>query len=214
MDETHDMLAEKPQTAKPVNLREVAILFLRLGTTAFGGPAAHIAIMEDEFVRRRRWITQEKFLDLLGAVNLIPGPNSTEMAIYIGYLRAGWAGLLVAGVCFILPAMLMVTSIAWAYVQFGSLPQFTGLLYGVKPVVIAVILQVLWGLGRKAIKTKFLAAIAAPAAVASLWGLNPLAILLLAGTVTGLQRGWMQERGKSPSANPGHARRHQRHSRL
>src|SRR5208283_3451794 len=106
--------------------------------------------------RRRRWISQEKLLDLLGAVNLIPGPSSTEMAIYLGYLRAGWMGLLLGGVCFIMPAMLMVMGIAWAYVRYGSLPQFEALLYGVKPVVIAVVLQALWGLGRKALKTKVL----------------------------------------------------------
>src|SRR5438046_7745913 len=110
-------------------MREVAWLFLKLGTIAFGGPAAHIAMMEDEVVRRRRWITHQEFLDLLGAANLIPGPNSTEMAIFLGHRRAGWPGRLVAGVCFILPAALSVTAIAWAYVRFGKLPQAEGLLY-------------------------------------------------------------------------------------
>ena len=196
MDESHEIETEKPQSIERASLIEVAVLFLRLGTTAFGGPAAHIAIMEDEFVRRRRWITQEKFLDLLGAVNLIPGPNSTEMAIYLGYLRAGWAGLLIAGVCFILPAMVMVTAIAWAYVQFGSLPQFTGLLYGIKPVVIAVILQALWGLGRKAIKTPLLALVAAVVVVAGFFGVDVLLAILLAGVATGLGRGRVQERGQ------------------
>jgi len=124
------------------SLREIALLFLKLGTIAFGGPAAHIAMMEDEVVIRRRWLSKEKFLDLLGAANLIPGPSSTELAIYIGYLQAGWIGLLLAGVCFILPAALVVTALAWAYVQFGSLPQAVGILYGVKPVIIAVILSV------------------------------------------------------------------------
>jgi chromate transporter len=179
-----------------VSLREVAILFLRLGTTAFGGPAAHIAMMEDEFVRRRRWITEEKFLDLLGAVNLIPGPNSTEMAIYIGYLRAGSTGLLIAGICFILPAMVMVAAIASVYLQFGSLPQFTGLLYGVKPVVIAIVLQALWGLGGKAIKTKFLAVIAALVVVTGFFAVDVLMIILLAGVAVGLERGRLAERGK------------------
>jgi chromate transporter len=196
MDETQKTLPKEAQAVRGVSLREVAVLFLRLGTTAFGGPAAHIAMMEDEFVRRRHWITQEKFLDLLGAVNLIPGPNSTEMAIYIGYLYAGWAGLLIAGVCFILPAMVMVTAIAWAYLQFGSLPQFAGLLYGVKPVVIAVILQALWGLGRKAIKTKFLVAITVLATAASFFGVGAITVLLLAGAITGLERGRLQEPGK------------------
>ena len=109
--------------------------FLRLGTTAFGGPAAHIAIMEDELVRRRKWLSREKFLDLLGASSLIPGPSSSELAIHIGYLRAGWAGLVVGGVCFILPAAILVAIIAWAYVRFGHLPAVAGVLYGVKPVV-------------------------------------------------------------------------------
>jgi chromate transporter len=196
MDEAQASLSEESQVVKRVSLSEVAVLFLRLGTTAFGGPAAHIAMMEDEFVRRRRWITQDKFLDLLGAVNLIPGPNSTEMAIYIGYLCAGWVGLLIAGVCFIFPAMVMVTSIAWAYIHFGSLPQFAGLLYGVKPVVIAVILQALWGLGRKAIKTKFLAAIGILATATCFFGVGAITVLLLSGAATGLEQGRIQEPGK------------------
>jgi chromate transporter len=122
--------AETPEAVKPAvtqngnatPLMELALLFLKLGTIAFGGPAAHIAMMEDEVVRRRRWLSREKFLDLLGATNLIPGPNSTELAIHIGHARAGWPGLIVAGVCFILPAALIVTAFAWAYVRFGSLP--------------------------------------------------------------------------------------------
>src|SRR5215212_8329011 len=140
-------------------MRELAFLFLRLGTTSFGGPAAHIAMMEDEVVRRRAWLTREEFLDLLGATNLIPGPNSTELAIHIGHRRAGWPGLIVAGSCFILPAALIVTGFAWAYVRYGSLPQAGRVLYGVKPVIIAVVLQALWGLWRSAAKTKFLAAV-------------------------------------------------------
>ena len=143
--------------AKRGSLKELALFFLRLGVTAFGGPAAHIAIMEDELVRRRKWLSREKFLDLLGASNLIPGPSSSELAIHIGYLRCGWAGLLVGGVCFILPAAILVGIIAWAYVRFGQLPAVADLLYGVKPVVIAVILQALWGLGRTAIKNWVLA---------------------------------------------------------
>ena len=196
MAEAPESSPEEPQAGARVSLLEVAIVFLKLGTIAFGGPAAHIGMMEDEFVRRRRWISQERFLDLLGAVNLIPGPNSTEMAIYIGYLRAGWAGLVIAGVCFILPAMLLVTGIAWTYQNYGGLPQFAGLLYGVKPVVIAVILQALFGLGRRAIKTPLLAAIGALAVVASCFGVDPLLLILLAGAIVGLGRGWTQERGK------------------
>ena len=131
---------------------EVATLFLKLGFTAFGGPAAHVAIMHDQVVKRRKWIDDQHFLDLLGATQLIPGPNSTEMAIHIGFVRAGWPGLIAGGLCFTLPAMLMVTALSWAYVQYGTLPQAGGILYGIKPVVIAIILQALWSLGRKAIK--------------------------------------------------------------
>ena len=138
-------------------LREVALSFLRLGTTAFGGPAAHIAMMEEEFVRRRGWLSHAEFLDMLGATNLIPGPNSTEMAIHIGHQRGGWKGLVVGGVCFIVPAMLIVMAAAWAYVRFGSLPQFQGIMYGIKPVIVAIILQALWRLGPAAVKSGFLA---------------------------------------------------------
>jgi chromate transporter len=138
MEASHGLVAE-PQGTKRSNLGEVAVLFLRLGITAFGGPAAHVAIMEDEIVRRRHWITQERFLDLLGAVNLIPGPNSTEMAIYLGYLRAGWMGLILGGICFILPAMLIVMGMAWAYVRYGGLPQFAALLYGVSGAISATV---------------------------------------------------------------------------
>src|SRR5690242_2977416 len=110
----------------PISLWEIALLFLKLGTMAFGGPAAHIATMRQEFVERRQWLTQERFLDLIGAASLLPGPSSTEVAIYIGYVRAGWAGLLLAGVCFILPAAIMVSAIAWAYIRFGHLPEVAG----------------------------------------------------------------------------------------
>jgi chromate transporter len=124
-------------------VRELALLFLKLGTIAFGGPAAHIAMMEDEVVRRRGWLTRAEFLDLLGATNLIPGPNSTELAIHIGHRRAGWPGLLVAGAAFILPAMLIVMVVGWAYHRYGALPETRGLLYGVKPVVIDIVVQAL-----------------------------------------------------------------------
>jgi chromate transporter len=158
-------------------LGELAWLFLTLGTTAFGGPAVHIAMMEDEVVRRRRWLTREEFLDLLGATNLIPGPNSTELAIHIGHARAGWPGLLVAGTCFTLPATLIVTGCAWAYMRFGQLPEVAGVLYGVKPVVIAVVLQALWRLGRTAIRGAGLAGLALGAAGANAFGANELAVL-------------------------------------
>jgi chromate transporter len=163
------------------SLRELATFFLRLGTTAFGGPAAHIAIMEDELVRRRKWLSREKFLDLLGASNLIPGPSSSELAIHIGYLRAGWAGLLVAGACFVLPAACMVGALAWAYVHFGKLPAASALLYGVKPVVIAVVLQALWRLAPTAIKTKFLAVVGLVTMGLGFLGLQPILLLPIAG---------------------------------
>src|SRR5262245_23613581 len=138
-------------------------------------------MFEDEVVRRRQWLTHQEFLDLLGATNLIPGPNSTELAIHIGHRRAGWPGLLVAGACFILPAALLVWALAAAYVHYGRLPAVSALLYGVKPVIVAVVLQALWGLGRTAIKDLGLGAIAAAALAASLVGVNELLLLLLAG---------------------------------
>ena len=169
-------------------LGELALLFLKLGTTAFGGPAAHIAMMEDEVVRRRRWMTREEFLDLLGAANLIPGPNSTELAIHIGHRQGGWAGLLIAGTSFILPAVLIVTAFAWAYVRYGSLPEVAGILYGVKPVIIVIVLQALWSLGKTAVKTKFLALVGL-AGVALTWlGVHELLILAGAGLVVVLVR--------------------------
>ena len=158
-------------------LREIAGLFLKLGATAFGGPAAHIAMMEDEVVARRRWLTREQFLDLLGATSLIPGPNSTELAIHVGHARAGWAGLLVAGVCFIGPAVAIVLLCAWAYVRFGGLPAATGILYGVKPVVIALVVQALWRLGRTAIRGRGLAVLALVAAGANALGADELVVL-------------------------------------
>ncbi len=164
-------------------LRELAWLFLRLGTTAFGGPAAHIAMMEDEVVRRRAWLTREEFMDLLGAANLIPGPNSTEMAIHIGHRRAGWAGLIVAGTCFILPAFFIVSAIGWLYVRFGRLPQANALMDGIKPVVIAVVAQALWGLGRSAVKSAWLGALGVAAVVASALGVNELIVLFAGGAV-------------------------------
>jgi chromate transporter len=184
-------MAEQPALESPesisenrqVPLDELALFFLRLGTTAFGGPAAHIAIMEDELVRRRQWLSREKFLDLLGASNLIPGPSSSEVAIHIGYLCAGWRGLLIAGICFILPAALMVAGLGWLYVHFGKLPAIAGVLYGIKPVVIGIVLQALRSLGRTAVKTTFLGLVAVLALVLSVLGLHPLLLLLLAGGV-------------------------------
>ena len=181
-----------PETAVPPDrgaaCTELAAVFLKLGTTAFGGPAAHIAMMEEEVVRRRRWLSHEQFLDLLGATYVIPGPNSTEMAIHIGYLRAGWAGLLVAGGCFIIPAAVMVACIAAAYTRLGTLPISIGLLAGLKPVVIAIVAHALWQLGRTAVKTPGLALVAAGATGLTLAGTNELVVLLLAaGVMVGVQ---------------------------
>ncbi len=163
------------------HVKELALVFLRLGTTAFGGPAAHIAMMESEFVRRRAWLTREQFLDLVGAAGLIPGPSSTEVAIHVGYRRAGWRGLMIAGLCFILPAALMVTAIAWAYAQFRRLPEVDGALYGIKAVVIAVVGQALIVFAGTAIKSRWLLALGVAAVVANVFGASPVIVLLVAG---------------------------------
>lgn len=164
-------------------LKQVSLLFLKLGTISFGGPAAHIALMENEVVRRRHWLTNEEFLDLLGATNFIPGPNSTEMAIHIGYRVAGWPGLLAAGVCFILPAALIVTALAALYVAGGHLPAVESVLYGIKPVIIAVVAQAIWSLSRSAIKNRWLAALAVACFGANLAGANELLVILLAAVL-------------------------------
>jgi chromate transporter len=172
--------------AQRSSLVELARLFLKLGMVAFGGPPAHIAMMEDEVVSRRGWLTREQFLDFLGATNLIPGPNSTEMAIHVGRVRAGWPGLLVAGWSFILPSAVMVTALAWAYVRFGSLPQVSGVLYGVKPVVIALIVQAVFKLAKSALKSTWLALVGAVAVLATALGVDQLAVLAGGGLLTGL----------------------------
>ena len=177
----------EPAPSRPLGeIRALAALFLKLGTIAFGGPAAHIAMMEDEVVRRRKWFSSEEFLDLLGATNLIPGPNSTEMAIHIGHRRAGWPGLIVAGICFIFPAMLIVLACAWAYVRYGELPQVEALLYGVKPVIIAIVFQALWGLARTAIKTQLLGFIVFGSIALTFVGIHELAILFGAGLLVAI----------------------------
>jgi chromate transporter len=162
-------------------LTEVAALFLKLGMTAFGGPAAHIAMMHDETVKRRQWLGDQEFLDLVGATNLIPGPNSTEMAIHIGFLRAGWPGLIAGGLCFIMPAMLIVMLLAWIYVRFGSAPQAGWLLYGVKPVVISIIAQALLTLGQKAVKNLPIALVGLAVLVLYFLGINEIVLLLGSG---------------------------------
>ena len=177
-------------------LGQIAAVFLKLGLIGFGGPAAHIAMLEDEVVGRRRWLSREHFLDLLGATNLIPGPNSTEMAIHVGYTRGGGRGLIVAGACFILPAVLISGLLAWGYVRFGSLPAVAPLLYGIKPVVLAVIAGALWRLGRTAVKDWRLLMVGIAVASISLNQGHEIAALLgggLAGMV------WMRLRPKRPA---------------
>lgn len=172
------------KTLQQPALREVAALFLKLGTIAFGGPAAHIAMMREEVVRRRAWLSDQKFLDLVGATNLIPGPNSTEMAIHLGYARAGWRGLIAGGVSFITPAMLIVLVLAWAYVRYGTMPEAVWLLYGMKPVIIAIVFQALWALARTAVKGPLLAGAGVVTLLLFWRGTNELALLLGAGLCT------------------------------
>jgi chromate transporter len=170
------------------SLGELAAVFLKLGTISFGGPAAHIALMRVEFVERRQWLSDQAFLDLVGATNLIPGPNSTEMAIHIGYLRCGWPGLLVAGACFICPAALIVGVLAAVYAQSGSLPAVQAAFYGVKAVVVAIVAVALWGLARTAVRSVWLAILGVAAAVALVFGVHELAVLAMAGVIAGLTR--------------------------
>src|SRR4030067_1837341 len=165
------------------NTGELIRLFLKLGTVAFGGPAAHIAMMEEEVVNRRKWITREQFLDLVGATNLIPGPNSTEMAIHVGYIRAGLLGLIVSGISFILPAVIITGIFASVYVKFGTLPQASNFLFGIKPVVISIILMAVLRLGKTAAKSTLLTVIGAGVAVASLSGVNEVLSLLCGGMI-------------------------------
>jgi chromate transporter len=171
---------ERPAGEDRTSLGELARLFLKLGVIGFGGPAAHIALMEDEVVRRRGWLTREAFLDYVGATNLIPGPNSTELAIEIGRVRAGQAGLVVAGACFILPAALIVGVVAWLYVRFGALPGALALFAGVKPVVIAIVVQALWRLARTAVKNAWLGALGVASVIAVAAGMHELLVLLIA----------------------------------
>ncbi|MCO6430470.1 MAG: chromate efflux transporter [Deltaproteobacteria bacterium] len=173
----NDPSFSSPETG---NLKDLALLFFRLGATSFGGPAVHIAMMEDEVVKKRRWLTPQQFLDMLAATNFIPGPNSTEMAIHVGYERAGMRGLLIAGAAFITPAFLIVSAIAAAYVYLGGFTVAQGFMYGIKPVVIAVVLQALWRLGKSALKTSYLVALAAVAAALNFAGVGELWVLFLA----------------------------------
>src|SRR5947208_1011678 len=201
--EQQDQMARKdaPEAiASPsqnTHLREIIMLFLRLGFTAFGGPAAHIAMMRDEVVHRRQWMSDEQFVDLIGITNLIPGPASTQLAIYLGYLRAGWPGLVLAGVCFISPAMLIILAISWAYVTYGTLPQVGWLFYGIQPVVVAIIAQALWNLGRTILKGFWPLALAALILVLYLLGVNVLLLLFGGALLFGLLR-WVAGRWIGP----------------
>lgn len=178
----------------PRQLREIALLFFKLGCIAFGGPAAHIGMMEDETVTRRQWLSREHFLDLVGATNLIPGPNSTEMTMHIGYERGGWRGLLLAGSMFILPAATITLFLAWLYTTYGTLPQVQTLLWGIKPAVLAIILSAVWKLGRKAVKNWGLAGLGALVLAAVLLGADEVLVLLVGGLLGmllwGLVRHW------------------------
>ncbi len=172
----------KPQS----QLIELALIFLKLGCISFGGPAAHIAMMQNEFVLKRKWLTEEEFIELIGLVNIIPGPNSTEMAIHIGFKRARWPGFFIAGLAFIFPAALIVSGIAWAYLKFGKLPGFIGPLEWMKPVVLAIIVQAIWSLGSKVLKTKTLIALFFGCLAFSLFIGNELLLLLCAGIIMGI----------------------------
>jgi chromate transporter len=167
--------------ARLIDLRELSALFLKLGALSFGGPAAHVALMESEVVRKRRWLTQQQFLDMLGAANLIPGPTSTEMAINVGFVRAGYVGLCVAGASFILPAALITGALAWAYVRFGAMPQAISALAGIKAAVISVIAVAIWRLGKAAVKSLDLAVLGGLSLAAFFLKVNPIAILLGGG---------------------------------
>lgn len=198
------MRQTEPQEVVAIDERgsvgEVFRLALKLGFTAFGGPAAHIAMLHDEVVTRRKWISEQRFLDLLGATNLIPGPNSTEMVIHVGHIRAGYAGLAAAGVGFIFPAAAIVLALAWLYVTYGTTPTAEWLLYGIKPVIIAVIVHALWSLARKAVKGPFLAVVGLGVLALYLAGFDELLLLFTAGLlVTVIQYGRRRfQRGAPP----------------
>jgi chromate transporter len=179
----------------PGTAREVAWVFLRLGVVAFGGPAAHTAMMREELVRRRGWLSDERFLDLMGATNLIPGPNSTELAIHLGHERAGWRGLLLAGVLFILPAAVIVTVLAWVYVEHGRTPAFEHVLYGVVPVVVAIIVWALVPLLRTVVKSWWLALLVVAGLTAYLLGVNELVVLFGGGALAAAVHGLTRLRG-------------------
>lgn len=162
-------------------LKEVALLFFKLGSIAFGGPAAHIAMMEDEVVKKRNWMTKQHFLDLVGATNLIPGPNSTEMTMHCGHERAGWKGLIVAGACFVFPAVVITMVFAWLYQQYGQLPKVEPFIYGIKPAVIAIIIGAVYTLGKKAIKNRTLGLLGGLTLLACICGVSEIIALFVCG---------------------------------
>lgn len=180
------------------HLKEVALLFFKLGSIAFGGPAAHIAMMEDEVVKKRKWMTGQHFLDLVGATNLIPGPNSTEMTMHCGHERAGWKGLIVAGVCFVFPAIVITMIFAWLYQEYGKLPSVEPFIYGIKPAVIAIIIAAVYSLGKKALKNVELGILGALTLTACLLGINEIIALFACGFI-GLI--WYLMRNSSPTLN-------------
>ena len=165
------------------NLKEIAKLFLKLGIIGFGGPAAHIAMMQDEVVVKKKWLTEQHFLDLIGATNLIPGPNSTEMAIHIGHEKAGWKGLIVAGICFIFPAVIITGFFAWLYKEYGQIPQVQPFLYGIKPAIIAIILSAIFPLAKKSLKTIQLGIIGIVVLTLSLLNFNEIILMFGAGII-------------------------------
>jgi chromate transporter len=180
-------------------LLEVARLFTRLGFTAFGGPAAHIAMIRDEVVTRRAWVGEQEFLDLVGASNMIPGPTSTELTIHVGRERAGWPGLLVAGTCFILPATLIVLALAWAYVEYGTTSEAEAFLYGIAPVVIAIVAVAIWKLGRTAVKDIPLAIVAVVVIALAFWGVNEIVLIFGTGLVVMVARNAVPTGGRRAS---------------
>ena len=171
-------------------LKELALLFFRLGVTAFGGPPAHIAMMHDEVVMRRKWMDEQQFLDLMGATNLIPGPNSTQMALHMGYSRAGWRGMLVSGSCFILPSAFLVLLLTWLYVQYGTTTYAETLFYGIKPVIIAIVLQALYMLGRTAVKVVLTSLVALAVVAGYFSGIDEILLIFLGGLAVMLLRNY------------------------
>ena len=174
---------DKTKAAENISLQDIAKVFLKLGCIGFGGPAVHIAMMEEEVVKKRKWLSHQHFLDLVGATNLIPGPNSTEMTMHCGQEKAGWKGLVVAGCCFILPAVIITAILAWAYQQYGQLPQVAPFIYGIKPAVISVIVSLVISLGKKALKSVELGIIGVVAIILALYGVNEIIVLFGGGAV-------------------------------